>query len=97
MDKRILEEVITIPYGKVVSYSHIAMKVNCHPRRVAIALKRNPYPLLIPCHRVVYKNGFIGGYLGINEGKIIKKKILEREGVRVTNDFYINKFLYSTI
>src|SRR3972149_535815 len=46
------------------------------PRAVGRALGRNPYPLLIPCHRVVGKDGGLGGYTG---GVALKRKLLELE------------------
>ncbi len=65
-----------IPYGETVSYNWIAKKLNTSPRAVGQALKGNPLPLIIPCHRVITTNGAIGGYsLGIK----VKKWLLEHE------------------
>lgn len=70
----------TIPYGEQISYTQEAMKLN-HPkavRAVANANGKNPIPILIPCHRVIAKDGGIGGY----SGGILKKAFLlelERE------------------
>lgn len=57
----VLEETLKIPYGEVRTYSDIAKKLETSPRAVGQALKRNPLPVIIPCHRVVAKNG-MGGY-----------------------------------
>jgi len=49
-----------IPYGKTISYSDLAIKIG-RPRAfraVARALAANPIPLVIPCHRIVHRNGF---------------------------------------
>ncbi len=75
---KVLNLVRKIPYGRVVTYSFIASKLNSSPRAVGQALKRNPIPVLIPCHRVVAKNG-IGGY---SEGVRIKKALLELENAK---------------
>lgn len=67
----------TIPYGKTVTYSHIAQKIG-NPRAVravGTAVGKNPLCIFIPCHRVVGKNG-LGGYSG---GIEVKKQLLELE------------------
>ena len=46
-------------------------------------MKKNPFPVIIPCHRVVKSNGEIGGYAyGIN----IKKSMLVKEGILIKNN-----------
>jgi len=73
-----------IPIGKVSSYSDIGRLLGAHPRLVAQCLMRNKNPILIPCHRVVHKNGRLGGYsFG---GAKIKAKILSIEGVLGDSD-----------
>lgn len=55
-----------IPYGNVISYSQEAQMLS-HPsavRAVANANGKNPIPIIIPCHRVIAKDGGIGGYSG---------------------------------
>ncbi len=76
---KVLEVVAEIPYGSVKTYGEIASIVGTSPRAVGQALKRNPVPIIIPCHRVVAKNN-IGGY---SEGVEIKRALLELEGVRL--------------
>ncbi len=51
-----------VPPGCVVSYSDIAKALGLSPRLVALIMKRNRHPIVIPCHRVVLKNGSLGGY-----------------------------------
>lgn len=68
----------TIPYGKTISYTELARLVGrpkAH-RWVASVCARNPLPILIPCHRVVRKDGSLGGY---NLGLSLKEKLLELE------------------
>jgi len=74
--QQILKAVITIPCGYVATYGGIAKACNTGARVVGKAMASNPFPLLVPCHRVVRSNLTLGGYgLGIN----VKQKLLERE------------------
>jgi methylated-DNA-[protein]-cysteine S-methyltransferase len=78
--RAVLMEVAKIPRGKVMSYKQIAQAIgrpNAY-RAVGNALKKNPLPVLIPCHRVIRANGEIGGYAF--GGKSEKIRLLEREG-----------------
>lgn len=77
--KKVLERVLEIPYGETLTYLELAKKLNTSPRAVGQALRRNPIALLIPCHRVVAKNG-IGGY---SWGVEIKKDLLRLEGFKL--------------
>ncbi|ACS32827.1 methylated-DNA--protein-cysteine methyltransferase [Thermococcus gammatolerans] len=64
--------------GTVITYGSLAKALETSPRAVGGAMKRNPYPIIVPCHRVVSREG-IGHYnLGIEE----KKFLLELEGVK---------------
>ena len=71
-----------IPRGKVVTYSQVAKSIGkpLAVRAVANAIGKNPYPLKIPCHRVIRSDGSLGGYSG-KGGVKTKKLILKREGV----------------
>jgi methylated-DNA-[protein]-cysteine S-methyltransferase len=66
-----------VPYGEVRTYSWIAWKVGCSPRAVGGALRRNPLPLIIPCHRIISSNHGLGGF---SFGIEWKRKLLEIEG-----------------
>ncbi|WAI00640.1 methylated-DNA--[protein]-cysteine S-methyltransferase [Methanogenium organophilum] len=50
-----------IPYGSTATYGKIAWECGTSPRVVGIAMRRNPTPLVIPCHRVVAQGG-LGGF-----------------------------------
>lgn len=77
--QKVWREVKKIPYGEVRSYKWIGKKLNTRGyRAIGRILSLNPFPLLIPCHRVVKKNGSLGGF---SQGEEIKKKLLEIEGV----------------
>jgi methylated-DNA-[protein]-cysteine S-methyltransferase len=76
--KKVYRVVLKIPLGQVRSYKWVAAKAG-HPkaaRAVGQILKNNPYPVLIPCHRVVKSGKGIGGYLF---GAKKKKALLELE------------------
>lgn len=73
----ILNELRKTPYGEVLTYGKLAQKVGSGPRAIGQVMKRNPLPVIVPCHRVVAKRG-LGGY---NQGITIKKKLLELECV----------------
>ncbi len=53
-----------IPAGKTWSYAKLAEKVRSHPRAVGGANGSNPVALIIPCHRVIGKDGSLTGYAG---------------------------------
>ncbi len=68
----------SIPFGSTVSYEELA-RLAGHPkavRAVATLCRRNPLPLLIPCHRVIRKDGSLGGY---SQGLMLKKQLLAFE------------------
>jgi methylated-DNA-[protein]-cysteine S-methyltransferase len=76
--KKVLNAVCTIPLGQTRSYKWVAEQVGQPKamRAVGGALNRNPFPVLIPCHRVIRKDGNIGGY---SRGRIEKEKLLKLE------------------
>ena len=68
----------TIPYGKTVSYSEVATAVGCKSvRAVATAIGRNPIPIIIPCHRVIHKDGTMGQFSLV--GPTVKRFLLNLE------------------
>jgi methylated-DNA-[protein]-cysteine S-methyltransferase len=75
--KKVLEEVRKIPYGEVATYKEIAERVKSGARAVGQALKRNPTPIVIPCHRIVAKHG-MGGF---SAGVEVKRMLLELEEI----------------
>ncbi|MBN2373412.1 methylated-DNA--[protein]-cysteine S-methyltransferase [bacterium] len=68
-----------IPYGSTISYFDLALRIG-RPgaaRAVGQALKNNPWPILLPCHRVIGKNGALRGF---SSGGIWKRVLLSLEG-----------------
>jgi O-6-methylguanine DNA methyltransferase len=62
---KVYKAVLSIPVGQVRSYKWVAKKAGSGQayRAVGQILKRNPYPLIIPCHRVVNSGKQVGGYV----------------------------------
>ena len=68
--------------GSVKTYSQVASAIG-KPRAiraVANAIGKNPYPIKIPCHRVIKSNGSLGGY-SAKGGIKMKRKLLKKEGI----------------
>lgn len=78
--QRVLRLEFQIPRGKVSTYGGLADRLG-HPRAaraVGTALARNPFPIVIPCHRAIRGDGTLGGFGG---GLKMKRALLEMEGV----------------
>ena len=75
---KVWNEMRKIPYGKTMTYKELARRIGSPDacRAVANACGANPFPILIPCHRVVASGGKTGGYTG---GLDIKIALLEIE------------------
>jgi methylated-DNA-[protein]-cysteine S-methyltransferase len=82
--RRVLEVVRTIPTGETMTYGEVAEAAGSPgaARAVGQALGHNPYPLAIPCHRVLAAGGRIGGFTA-DGGVDVKAKLLAAEGVSV--------------
>jgi methylated-DNA-[protein]-cysteine S-methyltransferase len=77
--KHVYEELRKVPSGCTCSYQALAKAVGRarSARAVGTALKNNPIPIIIPCHRVIKSDGSLGGF---NSGVEWKKRLLEVEG-----------------
>ena len=66
------------PYGRTVTYGELGRQAGVDdPRDVGVMMARNPFPLVVPCHRVLASDG-LGGFGG---GLELKRRLLELEGV----------------
>ena len=77
---KVLRATMNIPYGAVSTYGNLAKTIG-HPnssRTVGNALSKNPFPLIVPCHRIVRGDGKIGGF-SAGGGKELKEKLLRME------------------
>ncbi len=74
---RIWSETMRIPFGETVSYGELVKRAGCgSPRAAGQALNRNPLPLIVPCHRVMGKDGRLTGF---SSGVDVKEFLLELE------------------
>lgn len=81
-DQAVLRTLLTIPRGEVRSYAWVAREIG-QPRaakEVGLALGQNPIPVLLPCHRVVYSDGRLGGYIF---GRRAKQALLLAEDIEI--------------
>lgn len=74
-----------IPVGKITTYGLVSKEIRSGPRAVGSAVASNPWPLFVPCHRVVTSGLSVGNYSMCGtpdaEGSFTKRQLLEREGV----------------
>ena len=77
---KVWKEISKIPYGETRTYKDLAIAIGKpdSARAVANACGKNPYPPIIPCHRVIRTDGKLGGYSG-KGGIKTKKKLLKLE------------------
>lgn len=78
--RKVLRAEAQVPRGRVTTYGRLAQKIG-RPRAaraVGDALARNPFPLMIPCHRAIRADGHLGGFRG---GLPMKRALLEMEGI----------------
>lgn len=87
--KTVWEILLSIPYGKTITYGEIAQIVakylgvkKMSSRAVGVAVGHNPISIIIPCHRVLGANGNLTGYAG---GIDLKVKLLMHENVDTSN------------
>jgi methylated-DNA-[protein]-cysteine S-methyltransferase len=83
--KSVLDAARTVPWGCVVSYGDLGVMAG-YPgasRAAASVMRRNRFPLIVPCHRVIAAGFRIGGFMGSTSGAPIrlKQKLLGNEGV----------------
>lgn len=79
---------LQIPYGTTTSYTDIAKKINHQKavRAVGLANGRNPLPLVVPCHRVIGKDGKLTGFA---YGLDVKQKLLALENIQTASKQYV--------
>ena len=89
--ERVYKLLCSVPRGTVVTYADLARAAGIEhgQRAVGRMMATNPYPGIVPCHRVVRSDGSIGGYL---YGEDSKRAMLERDGVKVGSDGRIAGF-----
>ena len=97
LSTKVYKKLLQVPEGKVTTYSDLAKAVGLKngQRAIGTIMKKNPFPIIVPCHRVVKSNGKIGGYV---YGERVKSQILTREGIKIKAgriiDFDKEKFYF---
>ena len=89
LDKKIYKKLLEVPEGKITTYGELAKAVGLKngQRAVGRIMNKNPYPVIIPCHRVVKSDGKVGGY---GYGQDVKINMLTKEGIKIKDDKILN-------
>ena len=84
LEHHVYKKLMNVPKGHVTTYGALAKAVGLKngQRIIGKIMNKNPYPVLVPCHRVVMSTGKIGGYA---YGEHVKMKMLSDEGIEITN------------
>lgn len=79
--QKVWQRLQKIPMGTTITYGELAAELKTSARAIGNACRTNPVPLVIPCHRIVAKNG-LGGFSGKTSGPqlTMKKWLLAHEG-----------------
>ena len=70
--------IVDIAYGETASYGALAKAIGSSPRAIGQACARNPFPIVVPCHRILGAGGALGAYSAGN-GPITKSRLLDHE------------------
>ncbi len=82
LEHEVYKKLLQVPKGKVTTYSELAKAVGLKngQRTIGRIMNKNPFPVIVPCHRVILSNGKIGGYAW---GEKIKTNMLSKEGIEI--------------
>ena len=82
LEQKVYKKLMQVPKGKITTYGDLAKAVGLKNGQRAIGriMNKNPYPAIIPCHRVIKSDGKIGGYA---YGEEIKQNMLNKEGIKI--------------
>lgn len=82
--RRVWSLMRAIPAGQTRTYGSIASELGSAPRAVGQACRANPFPIVVPCHRVVGAQG-LGGFAGDTSGRrlAVKRWLLRHEGAPI--------------
>lgn len=72
------QAIVAVPYGRTASYGALAQAIQSSPRAIGQACARNPFPIIVPCHRILGAGGGLGAYSAGN-GPITKSRLLDLE------------------
>ena len=94
---KVYRKLLQVPKGRVTTYGELANAVGLKngQRVIGMIMKKNPFPVIVPCHRVVKSDGKIGGYA---YGEMVKSRMLSNEGIKIIDgkiiDFEKEKFYF---
>jgi methylated-DNA-[protein]-cysteine S-methyltransferase len=90
LEHKVYEKLLKVPKGKVTTYSELAKAVGLKngQRTIGRIMNKNPFPVIVPCHRVILSSGKIGGYAW---GEKIKTNMLSKEGVQIKKGKILDK------
>ena len=97
LNTKVYRKLLQVPKGKVTTYGELAKVVGLKngQRVIGMIMKKNPFPVIVPCHRVVKSDSKIGGYA---YGERVKCRMLISEGIKIKNgkiiDFDKEKFYF---
>ena len=94
IEDKVYKKLLEVPPGMVTTYGELARAVGLTNGQRAIGriMNKNPYPVIVPCHRVIKSTGKIGGYAW---GEQIKTNMLSKEGVKIKNGKIVDlKMIY---
>ena len=85
--RRVWSQIAAIPPGRTETYGQVAKNLNNAPRAVGQACGSNPYPVVVPCHRIVATGGGLGGFARERGGFLldVKRWLLRHEGIALTH------------
>ncbi len=84
LKQKIYKKLLDVPKGQITTYGELAKAVGLKngQRVIGKIMNKNPYPVIVPCHRVVMSTGKVGGYAF---GEDVKTKLLNDEGIQIKN------------
>ena len=97
LSTNVYKKLLQVPKGKVTTYGELAKAVGLKngQRTIGTIMRNNPFPVIVPCHRVVKSDGRIGGYV---YGERVKSQMLTKEGIKIKDgkiiDFDKEKFYF---
>ena len=97
LSTRVYKKLLQVPKGKITTYGELSKAVGLKngQRAIGMIMKKNLFPVIVPCHRVVKSDGKIGGYV---YGERVKSRMLANEGIKIKDgkiiDFDKEKFYF---
>ena len=84
LEEKVYNKLLEVPKGKITTYGELAKAIGLKngQRVIGKIMNKNPYPVIVPCHRVIKSDGKIGGYAW---GEKVKAKMLLNEGIKIKN------------